>query len=972
MKTIFKFGLFAMLLLIGFSCTHKLQEPAQIYEQDGEHSNLRMPFNQRLFLLNNDVVDGKKIGTLFELKYDFQGLGTALTDDQGNSIAEMTKLELTKDGQPWDLPRGGHMCISPKNDFITVVVSGKSTIYLVSLTDFSVREIKLFRYDPDGIDITTHYQNKFSGKITQVDVDRDGFLFLAGKSGFFRVIKDNGKGGSDDPTDNTGSDIWSDVDKSLENTVYDGEIWAHVIPYSYSGNIEMENKDDDEIDLPEAYFEDMAEVTELNGTELQGEVRFWGGDILFTQNSKETGGFEGQRLISFTQWGQRAIALELDWNWNKGHDATISYNAAEIFRLRTPHPTKQGKFKGTGRVTGAALCGDNMVFTSHHFKNKLQLWTLDGEVVDTPILYLDGQPWEGENKKGHNWGDMASTQEFDLGENEGEYGNFGEREINGDRTSDWKKDHWNLAEMKLYRPGTITKVHGATIDEANNPNMDTEARQNSANADIADLRSKAYKFTALGQGGYAVMRFRAPTVVTPSSRLQVVETTWNRKPNYNGDAVAALASYNEQAKVYVWLANDPYNQPRYVNNTWINEGMGGQWIEVGDAYISENIFDYSKTGIPNGTPIQWVKIVDAGSGTFDGFDINFVSAYAEYCEDFGFGDFESDNATFFANYTTYTEADRLDKQEHEGLASVTNNPYNVHNKFVDVDLNTQALVVNAAQNDHPNRSSYDENADLSKTFFKTYIPVLAGQTYYFSAEALNAIPISKNTNDPHLRMYIKSNIGFLNMETSYSDVVILHETDPSNVAWSHLNQEFTASQNGVIEIGIEEISDKWHGNDFVIDKISFSCDPSAQDICESTANKLTFESVPGHIRVKWSASLESEIKGFQFWVADITADATVSVKKGEEDLRKKPWSGAQFTEGRVVVAFGDGYRDGSGFYTPSQGNDGMNYIDLPMENPGVSGDRRIYSSSICDFWYTGGTNYSNSTIQQVPYNGQAL
>ncbi|ANQ47904.1 hypothetical protein MY04_0522 [Flammeovirga sp. MY04] len=823
MKTLSKIGLLAVLLLIGFACTNKLQEPSQIYDdQDPDASNLRMPFNQRLFLLNND----NGIGTIYELKYDFQGLGTNLTDGDGNSIAEMTKLELTKDGDPWELPRGGHMCISPNNDYITVVISSRSTIYLVKLSDLTVREIKLFTYDPDGIDIATHYENRFRGKITQVDVDQEGFLFLAGKSGFFRVIKDNGRGGSDDPTDNNGNDIWTDVDNSLNGTAYEDEIWAHVVAYEYGGQYEMENVDDEEIDLPESYFDELAD---LETDPISGEVNFWGGDILFTQNNSETGGFESQRLISFTQWKQRAIALDLNWDWNGSGTPTITYNAAEVFRLRVPNPNRPGRYKGTGRVTGAALSGDNMVFTSHHFKKHINLWTLDGELVDTPILYLDGNPWMGDNGKGHNWGDMASTQEFDLGESEGDYGNFSGRVIEGDRTDPWKKEHWNLAEMKLYRPGTITKVSGATIDEANNPNMDTEARQNSANADIADLRSKAYKFTALGQGGYAVMRFRAPTVVTPSSRLQVVETTWNRLANYKDTygitnyVAEALRSYNEKAKVYVWLADDPYNQPRYVNDSWIVGGSGGQWIEVGDAYISENIFDYAGTGIDNGTPIQWVKIVDNGSGTFDGFDVNFVSAYADYCENFAYGDFEGDNSMYFDYYSTYTEAPRLDQGDHEGLAAVTNNPKSVHNAFIDVDLGSNVLVVNAAQNDHQTRSSYDENAPLSKTFFKTYIPVLAGETYYFSADALNVIPSNRDTNDPNLRMYVTYNIGFLNVNTEYSSDYILPETNPNNVVWTGLLYEFTASQSGVVEIGIQETSDKWHGNDFAVDNIYFGC-----------------------------------------------------------------------------------------------------------------------------------------------------
>lgn len=167
---------FASLFIV--SC-HKHEEELI---QDQDASSLRMPFNQNVYLLNS-TSEGSKI---YEVEYDFQGL---------EEEAFLSELKLTKNGKSFVIPRGGHMCISPNNDYITVVVSRKKKIYLVSLASKEVREIHLFGYNPT-ITVAQMKKNintyRFKGKITQVDVDQDGYLFLAGKSGFYKVVADWG------------------------------------------------------------------------------------------------------------------------------------------------------------------------------------------------------------------------------------------------------------------------------------------------------------------------------------------------------------------------------------------------------------------------------------------------------------------------------------------------------------------------------------------------------------------------------------------------------------------------------------------------------------------------------------------------------------------------------------------------------------------------------------------------------------
>ena len=171
-------------------------------EDDGAYIDAelrRMPFNQQVFML--DSRGGKS--SIYRVEYDFQGL-------QGDAT-----LSLLTD----QLPEGGHMTVSPDNQTLTVVISrGRSQgrIFIVDIATGDVKEARLFLYDsknyvPDGIiykDVIEAEVNgdptyRFKGKITQVDVDEEGYLFIAGvpqrlsdgrKVGFYRVVANWGTG----------------------------------------------------------------------------------------------------------------------------------------------------------------------------------------------------------------------------------------------------------------------------------------------------------------------------------------------------------------------------------------------------------------------------------------------------------------------------------------------------------------------------------------------------------------------------------------------------------------------------------------------------------------------------------------------------------------------------------------------------------------------------------------------------------
>ena len=579
----------------------------------------RMPFNERVFLLNNVAGESR----IYELDYDFQGLGD--------------EAILNRFTTQSPIPSGGHMTISPDKQWITIVISRKSKIYLVNINDGSVRELELFNFNPNGInDYQAHFDSqKFKGSITQVDVDQEGYLFLAGKAGFFKVVADNGNGTDDPSLVNGGPDIWNDEDKSLDKKLpaQAGKIWVHAVKFEFSNDNYVETTDDGE-----DYFED---VSAFNSK----RVKFRGGDILFTQNTVETDGFERQRLLSFSQWkGNTAIALDLNWDWN---NQTISFNAGQVFggnRNSAFHrKNKALDSDGTERVTGAALTGDNYVFTSHHKRNYLNLWNLTGDHISKVTFTINDPAANNKFKDGkviHNWGDMTSTQAFDKNTYNDEDDALSNREIDGHYYNDWYKgneDNHQYAEVKLYRPGSGMQKdpNNLSDDEYNSSN---DSRPNAANADIADYRKNAEKFVSLGkEGGYILMRFPESVDINQETMLQVVETSWN-KPSSFANINDAFNSYPEKANVFILKGASPryYIQglEKHVSNP-----SGGEWVHVGKASIAGNELPLadipaSSAGAGDrdrlvGESFQWVMIRDKFSTSPDGFDLNFVSAYDE-------------------------------------------------------------------------------------------------------------------------------------------------------------------------------------------------------------------------------------------------------------------------------------------------------------------------------------------------------
>ncbi|WP_421870852.1 hypothetical protein [Marinoscillum sp.] len=590
-----KLSLLFLVVLLAASCT------VNDYQSEQEVMLKRMPFNERVFLLNS--VSGES--RIYELDYDFQGLA---------SEAVLNRLETES-----KVPAGGHMTMSPDNEWLTVVVAKVGKIFLVNVNSGEVRTLMLYNYNPDGMYYDEHYENRrFEGAITQVDVDEEGFLFIAGKSGFFKVVADNGDGKADPSNVNVGSDIWSDVDASLCSSANSGlgacgEVWVHAVPFTFSGDAYVESTDDGE-----DYFEDAEEFNSKR-------VKFLGGDILFTQNSTETDGFEAQRLISFSQWkNNTAIALDLTWDWT---NKEISFTASKIFGGDKNNPFATQK---TGKVTGAALTGDNFVFTSHHKKDFINLWNLHGDLI-TKVQFTINDPSQNnkfkDGKTVHYWGDMASTQSFDK--NSQNPSGSSTKEIPGQYSQYWDFSSeiiHQYAEIKLYRPGSGMDDDPNNMSEEDY-NATSESRSNAANVDIADYNKNGSKFVSLGkENGYALLRFQNAIEVGPRTTLQVVETSWNKQPSYTS-LESAFSAYPESAKVYV-LRDE---LPRYYTSGLevIKEGKspGHDWVLVGTAGIAGNLFELDQVDGLEGHQFQWVMVVDSGSTTPDGYDLNFVSAY---------------------------------------------------------------------------------------------------------------------------------------------------------------------------------------------------------------------------------------------------------------------------------------------------------------------------------------------------------
>ena len=428
-----KIFLFIALLFIGFACNNIEDENLQ-----PEDATLRrMPFNQRVFLLNS-----KTISEIFEIDYDFQGL----TGD-----ATLTKLPLARGNDDFNLPRGGHMTVDPTKDYIVVSISRDRAIYVVDLIADANGKHQVKR-----LPFSTN-----PGGITQVDFDEEDYLFLAGRGGFYRVSANGG--------DNK---IWE---------LNDGES-VDISRFSFNSEIELGDEGED----GEDYFDDLENtnsqyqfLSRMQSRIDRGKFRFAGGDITFTQNSDETAGFEEERLITFTQWGNMAAHVGLSFDAGE-----MNYNAKALFRVRK---VTRENGRGTHKVTGGALMGDNLLITSHHFTDDFSVWNMSGEELARPkIRFSDA----ADAFNLHNWGDMATTQIFDgnidsqdrmIGEEDSFYPFF---------------DGAQMAEVKLYRPGAkVTDRYDVSDD---NPGVSLQARRNSSNSDIADLRRKPYKLTSLG------------------------------------------------------------------------------------------------------------------------------------------------------------------------------------------------------------------------------------------------------------------------------------------------------------------------------------------------------------------------------------------------------------------------------------------------------------------------------------------
>lgn len=544
------------------SCTD-LSESTE--NQDIGSESLRMPWNEKVFFL--DKQDGWS--HVYQVDYDFQGI-------QGDAIlTPFVKVE-----------GGSHLTVSPyvagtDTRYLTIVNNGRpGKIHFINVNDASDhRVVDLYEHTGAGEKSDEADWNRVN--ITQVDFDQNNFLFLAGKDGFFRV--------SGDYMD-MNPDVWSGDD--------DGDVWA--IPLA----------SDDGIVMIEEEFEDEEDYFNDSGNDVD-QIKFRGGDILFTQSNRETVAFESERLITVTQaHGNSALWVKLQFE--RGN--AVNYNAGHLFKLR---PVKKVDDRGgVGKVTGAALIGDNHLITSHHFSDELDVRTLNGELIASPKLVLNDEDLPEDwsyvlNDEGyveHNWGDMTSVQTFDSDFSVSD--RFFPEDVSQRYYPYYEGSR--LAEVELYRPGPRVVTNYDVADD--NPTVSRESRRNSSNSDIADLRKKPYKFASLGRdNGYMILKFEDQINVTDNTKLQVVETSWNKKPTYE-DKDEAYGAYAERASVYVSDFDS-----RYIGN-WANDGAN--WTKVGDAYISSNLFDLD--GIES---FRWVKIVDDMSRTPDGFDVNFVATF---------------------------------------------------------------------------------------------------------------------------------------------------------------------------------------------------------------------------------------------------------------------------------------------------------------------------------------------------------
>ncbi|HCX23586.1 MAG: hypothetical protein CMB80_31445 [Flammeovirgaceae bacterium] len=147
-------------------------------------------------------------------------------------------------------------------------------------------------------------------------------------------------------------------------------------------------------------------------------------------------------------------------------------------------------------------------------------------------------------------------------------------------------------------------------------------RSNAANAYIADYSKNGPKFVSLGkENGYALLRFENEVSINLGTKLQVVETSWNKNAGY-ASLEAAYAAYPEQADVYI-LSGE---KPRYYSSG-LEDMSEHHWVYIGSAGIANNVVDLADIEELEETSFRWIVIVDSESTTPDGYDLNFVSVF---------------------------------------------------------------------------------------------------------------------------------------------------------------------------------------------------------------------------------------------------------------------------------------------------------------------------------------------------------
>ncbi len=587
---------FLMLLVMALIVINGCKDETIVEDESTVESGetKRMSFYEYTYFL--DYEDG--ISYVYQVDYDFQGL----TGD-----AQLEPLVCVEGN--------AHLTVTPSTLSDTerslVIINNCKTASKLYLVPISGDHPNI---DPDtrylapeyGFDVILPDDASTDYKITQVDFNSEDHLFCAGTLGFFEAYY------------GTKSNRYINQDISLATL---GTHSIYLKTYNINNLVATSDGETNYV----AHTTIAYDSPELSG-----------GDILFTQNSEETDGVESEVLISFTQWGDQAMVITLD-------EGTGDASAYKLFSLRSGIAT-YSLSSTENYVSGAALVGDNWLMTSHHNSSTFSVWNLAGEELATPTMVFPSaadlpEDWVVPADGTHNWGDMASYQRFDhsmsLNDDDDMTEYLGRVMVPEDivdygyALTWWPRlmipeysSHQNkvFAWSKLYVPNTAS-IPDYELNDDDNPVVDSVARAHSANADIIDLRKNANKFVSLGKkGGMLLMRFTDPFTVTETSKLQVVETSHDKEAEY-ATLTDAWSDYKEKAQIYV---SD--NSSTYVGS-WKDDDSN--WTYVGRAGIANNIFD-----IPQSLgEVVWVKIVDNGSQTHDGFDVNFVSAF-DYDEEY--------------------------------------------------------------------------------------------------------------------------------------------------------------------------------------------------------------------------------------------------------------------------------------------------------------------------------------------------